>query len=395
MESSGPVVVLGAARTPIGRLGGSLSGVRAPSLGATAIRAAVERAGIEPRLIDYTIMGNVLAAGLGQSPARQAAIGAGIPETSSALTVNKVCASGLMAVVLGSQMIKVGDVRVAAVGGMESMSQAPHVLPLSRAGKRIGNWEMADTLVHDGLRCSFNECPMGHLAEGTASSFEITRVEQDRFALSSHQKAVQAMAEGSFRGEIAPVVANGRGRSKEVDKDEGPRADTSLEALGDLAPAFSPGTSVTAGNAAQISDGAAALVISGEATARALGLSPVAIIEEYTFVANEPSRLFEAPALAIDQLLRKGGLTLAGIDLLEVNEAFVAQVLANGKALKWDWDKVNVNGGATALGHPIGATGARILVTLIYALRQRGLRTGIAALCHGGGGAVAMRISVA
>lgn len=394
MRQNGKVVILGSARTPIGKLGGALSGVDAPGLGSAAIRGAMSRGGVAPGDVDYTIMGNVLPAGLGQAPARQAAIGAGIPPTTSALTVNKVCASGMMAAILGTQMIKAGDLEVAAVGGMESMSRAPHVLNGSREGKRFGNWEMVDTMVFDGLWCVFNDVPMGNLAESTASKFEISRDEQDRFSLSSHQKASKASTAGSFREEIVPIAVTSRNGSTEIAADEGPRADSSLEAIGGLKPAFPPGTTVTAGNSAQISDGAAALIVSSEARAKSLGIEPVARIDDYTFVANDPAELFEAPALAIDKLVRKGGLALADVDLLEVNEAFASQVVANGNVLEWDWDRVNVNGGAVALGHPIGATGARILVTLIHALRQRGLETGIAALCHGGGGAAAMRVSL-
>ena len=388
------VVILGAARTPIGKFGGGLSSVTAPALGATAVRGALERAGVEPDQAEYTIMGNVLGAGLGQAPARQAAIHAGVPETSSALTVNKMCASGLMSVVLGAQMVKAGDVGMVVAGGMESMSRAPHVLEGSRDGKRLGNWELMDTMINDGLWCCFNDRAMGHLAEGTATAFDVTREEQDRFALASHQKATAAAASGAFEAETVPVTVNGRGAPTEVHSDEGPRADTSLEKLASLKPAFAPGTTVTAGNSSQISDGAAALVVGGETRAEELGLQPMARIDDYVWVANDPTRQFEAPALVVDRLLQKGGLTLADVDLLEVNEAFAAQAVANGKVLEWDREKVNVNGGAIALGHPIGASGARVLVTLLYALKARGLSTGVVALCHAGGGAVAMRVSL-
>ena len=394
MDDGESVVILGAARTPVGKFGGGLSGVTAPKLGATAIRGALERAGVEPDQAEYAIMGNVLGAGLGQAPARQAAVHAGVPETSSALTVNKMCASGLMSVILGTQMVKTGDVGMMVAGGMESMSRAPHVLDGSRDGKRLGNWELTDTLVNDGLWCCFNDRHMGHLAEGTATAFEVSREEQDRFALASHRNATAAAANGGFQDETVPVAVNGRSGAAEVVSDEGPRADTSLETLGKLKAAFPPGTTVTAGNSSQISDGAAALVIGGETRAKELGLSPLARIDDYAWVANDTARLFEAPALAVDRLLQRGGLTLSEVDLLEVNEAFAAQAVANGKALEWDWEKVNVKGGAIALGHPIGASGARILVTLLYALRERGLSTGIAALCHAGGGAVAMRVSL-
>lgn len=394
MGHSDSVVIVGAARTPIGKLGGVLSQVPSPTLGAAAIRAAMERAEVEPERIDYTIMGNVLSAGLGQAPARQAAIGAGIPDTNSALTVNKVCASGLMSVILGAQMIRGGDLNMVAAGGMESMSLAPHIVPSSRFGKRLGNWEMVDTVIHDGLWCSLSTCPMGTLAERTGSKYEVTRDEQDRLALMSHRRATAAIDGGGFSDEVTPVTVRSRRDERVVEVDEGPRRDTSMAALARLAPSFPPGETVTAGNAAQISDGAAAVILTGESQARASGLTPLARIDDYTFVANEPADLFEAPAMAVDRLLEKGGLTLNDVDLMEVNEAFAAQVLANGKALDWDWDRVNVKGGATALGHPIGASGARILVTLLYSLRERGLASGIAALCHGGGGAVAVRVSL-
>ncbi|MBI2165155.1 MAG: acetyl-CoA C-acyltransferase [Chloroflexi bacterium] len=391
--SSATAVILGAARTPIGRLGGVLSEVPAPALGATAIRGALERSGVLPQQVDYAIMGNVLSAGVGMAPARQAAIGAGLPDTCPALTVNKVCASGMMAVVLAAQMIKAEDVRVAVAGGMESMSRAPHLLMGSRTGKRLGDWELTDAMVHDGLWCPFNDCHMGTLAGATGSAFETGREEQDRLALASHQRAVQAARDGGFRAEIAPVHVSKRGESSLVNSDEGPRPDTSLEALGKLPPAF-PGTAVTAGNSSQISDGAAALLVASEGYCRTTGLRPLARIVDYVFVANSPARLFEAPALAIGSLLERTKRSLSEIDLLEVNEAFAAQVVANGRALNWDWDRVNVKGGAIALGHPIGASGARILVTLLSALKERGLQHGLAAVCHGGGGSVAMMVEL-
>ena len=331
-------VILGSARTPIGKMGGALSGVPATELGAAAIQAAIGRASIEPGDVDYTIMGNVLSAGLGQAPARQAAIGAGIPEGSSALTVNKVCASGMMAVVLAQMMVQSGDADIVVAGGMENMSRAPHMLEGSRSGRRLGDWKMADSMIHDGLTCSFSDTHMGTL-------------------------------------------------------DEAPRPDTSMDRLAGLPAPFYPHTSVTSGNSSQISDGAAALVIAREEAARSMGLEPVAAIEDHKFVANEPARLFEAPAAAIRELLQRAAMSIDDVDLLEVNEAFSAQVVANGKALDWDWDRVNVNGGAVALGHPIGASGARILVTLLHALERRGMGSGIAAVCHGGGGAVGMRLS--
>ena len=386
-------VILGSARTPIGKMNGALSGVPATELGTAAIQAAVERASIEPGDVDYTIMGNVLSAGLGQAPARQAAIGAGIPDASSALTINKVCASGMMAVVLAQMMVRSGDADIVVAGGMENMSRAPHILEGSRSGRRLGDWKMADSMIHDGLTCSFNDTHMGTLAEGTATEFEATREEQDEFAVRSNLRAAAASADGSFAAEITPVVANGRRKATTIDVDEGPRPDTSMEGLAELPAPFYPHTSVTSGNASQISDGAAALVIASEEAARSKGLEPVATIEDHKFVANEPARLFEAPAEAIRQLLERAAMNIGDVDLFEVNEAFSAQVVANGKALDWDWDKVNVNGGAVALGHPIGASGARILVTLLHALERRGLESGVAAVCHGGGGAVGMRLT--
>ena len=386
-------VILGSARTPIGKMNGALSGVPAADLGTAAIRAAVERASIGPGDVDYTIMGNVLSAGLGQAPARQAAIGAGIPDASSALTINKVCASGMMAVVLAQMMVRSGDADIVVAGGMENMSRAPHILEGSRSGRRLGDWKMADSMIHDGLTCSFNDTHMGTLAEGTATEFEATREEQDEFAVRSNRRAAAATADGSFATEITPVAANGRRSRATVEVDEGPRPDTSVEGLGELPAPFYPHTSVTSGNASQISDGAAALVIASEEAARSKGLEPVATIEDHKFVANEPARLFEAPAEAIRQILERAAMSIDDVDLFEVNEAFSAQVVANGKALDWDWDKVNVNGGAVALGHPIGASGARILVTLLHALELRGLESGVAAVCHGGGGAVGMRLT--
>ncbi len=394
MDASENVVIVGAARTPIGKLGGSLSTVPAPKLGAAAIRGALDRAGLAPECAEYTIMGNVLGAGLGQAPARQAGIYGGVPDSSSALTVNKMCASGMMAVILGAQMVRSGDVGMAVAGGMESMSRAPHLLEGSRNGKRLGNWELIDTMIEDGLRCPFNDRHMGQIAEETAAAFEVGRDEQDRFALASHQKASAAAEAGQFRDETVAVEINESRTPEVVDADEGPRPDVSIDGLERLKPVFPPGETVTAGNSSQISDAAAALVVGSEARAGELGVETMARIDDYAWVAADAVRMFEAPALAVDRLLHRAGMTLSDVDLLEVNEAFAAQAVANGKAMEWDWEKVNVNGGAIALGHPIGASGARILVTLLYALRQRGLSTGIAALCHAGGGAVAMRVSL-
>ena len=392
MPGKNSVVVIGAARTPIGKLSGGLSEVAAPLLGGVAVRAAIERSNIEPKEVDFAIVGNVLNSGLGQSPARQAAIAGGLPKTCASLNVSQVCASGMMAVILGTQMVKVGDAKMVVAAGMENMSQAPHVLKGSREGLRLGDWKLVDSMLYDGLWCCFSDRPMGDLAERVAGSFDVGREDQDLFALMSHKRAMAAIKGGHFRREISPVEVVSEAGTRVIDTDEGPRRSVSLETLKSLKPAFPPGTTVTAGNSSQISDGAAAVAVTSSDHAKTLDLKPIAEIEDYTVVANEPSRLFEAPALAISQLLDRSGMNLGDIDLLEINEAFAAQLLANGKALEWDWDRVNVNGGAVALGHPIGATGTRILVTLLYAMVSRGLETGVAALCHGGGGAVAMRM---
>ena len=388
------VFIVGAARTPIGRFMGALSPIPAPRLGAVAVRAAVERAGVEPEAIDELVFGNVVSAGLGQAPARQAALGAGLPDHASATTVNKVCASGLEAIHLAAQTIRSGEAEVVVAGGMENMSAAPHLLMGSRRGVRLGSAQLEDAMIHDGLWCPFEERHMGHAAEAIAEKYGIARREMDEYSLRSHRKAVAAASEGRFDREIAPVeLTNGKGPAL-LERDEGPRADTSIEALGKLNPAFTPDGLVTAGNAPGITDGAAAVVVAGEAAARAHDLTPIARVVAHATVGTSPLWLFDAPVAAIERLLGKTGTSLDSYDLLEVNEAFAAQVLANGKVLGWDWDKLNVNGGAIALGHPIGATGTRLVVTLLHALQQRGLKRGMAALCHGGGGAVAMSFEV-
>lgn len=384
------VVVLGAARTPIGRFLGGLSPVAAPDLGATAIRGAIRRAGIEPAAVEAVIMGNVISAGVGQAPARQAAIRAGVPERASVMTVNKVCASGLEAVHLAAQSVLLGEADVVVAGGMENMSRAPHLLMGSRQGFRLGTAQLLDAAVHDGLWCAFENQHMGHAAEAIAEKYGITRQEMDEYSLRSHQKAVQAIQEGRFRAEIEPVEVPQRKGTLLVEVDEPPRPDTSLEALSKLPPAFLANGRVTAGNSPGLTDGAAALVIASEKFAARKGLEPLARIVGYASVGNQPLWLFDAPADAVRKLLDRTGTTLEEWDLLEINEAFSSQILANGRVLGWDWSRVNVNGGAIALGHPLGATGARLVVTLVHALKDRGLRKGIAALCHGGGGAVAM-----
>ena len=390
------VFILSGARLPIGRFLGGLSGLSAPELGARAASAAIERAGVDPAGIDEVLLGNVVQAGVGQAPARQAALKAGLSDAVPATTINKVCGSGLKTVMLASQAIRAGDGDLFLAGGMESMSNAPHLLRGARRGVRLGNAELVDAVVHDGLWCAHGDEHMGACAERIAECFKVGREEQDRFALESHRKAVAAIESGAFRDELVPVELPGpRGSTTVVDRDEGPRADTSLEALAALKPAFRPGGCVTAGNAPGLSDGAAALVVaSGRATAR-LGRKPLARVVGQAQVAREPGMLFAAPPLAIRRLLELVGWRLDDVDLIELNEAFSAQVLANHRELGWDWAKFNVNGGAVALGHPIGASGARVLVGLIYALRARGGGRGIASLCLGGGGAVALGVEVA
>jgi acetyl-CoA C-acetyltransferase len=385
------IYILGAARTPIGKIMGGLASIPATQLGATAIRAAIERSHVDPATVDEVIMGQVVQAGAGQAPARQASIGAGIPTTANATTLNKVCASGLEAINQAAHSIRAGDSTMVVAGGMESMSQGPHLLPKARFGYRMGSTTVLDAVVTDGLWSPWNDHHMGTSAEAIAEQRGISRQEQDEYALGSHQRALAAIGEGRFKEEIVAVeVANRKGSVTAVDTDEGPRADTTSEALAHLKPAFAPSGTVTAGNAPGFTDGAAAVVVAGGDTVRASGLSPLARVIGYASAATDPLWLFEAPELALRKLFKKTGTTLADWDLLEINEAFAAQIVANGKALDWDWEQVNVNGGAIALGHPLGATGARIVVTLLHALKQRGKSRGIAGLCHGGGGAVAM-----
>ncbi len=388
-------VIISAVRTPVGKINGVLSSIPATQLGAIAVRAAVERAGIEGSLVDEVIMGQVVQAGAGQAPARQAAIRGGLPAEVGAVTVNKVCGSGLKAVMLAAQAIRAGDGDVYVAGGMESMSNAPYLLPNARRGYRYGNDTLVDALVNDGLWCSFEQQMMGHAAEFIADKFEVTREEMDAFALESHRKAIAATDAGKFKAEIVPVEVTDKKGTKVVDTDEGPRRDTSLEALAALPPAFKPDGRVTAGNAPGLNDGAAALVIMSRERAEALGLRPMARIVAYTHAAVEPVWLFYAPVKAIARLLERTDMTLDDVDLIEINEAFAAQVLADARGMeqmgyRWDWDKVNVHGGAIALGHPLGASGARTLTTLLYALRDRGQERGLVTLCLGGGEAVAM-----
>ncbi|MDQ6673330.1 MAG: acetyl-CoA C-acyltransferase [Chloroflexota bacterium] len=385
------IFILGPARTPIGRMMGGLASIPATQLGANAIRAAIHRSGVDAAAVDEVIMGQVVQAGAGQAPARQASIGAGIPTTANATTLNKVCASGLEAVNQAAHAIRAGDSTLVVAGGMESMSQGPHLLPKARFGYRMGPATVQDSVVIDGLWSPWDDQHMGMSAEAIAEKRGISRLEQDEFALQSHQRALAAIAAGRFGSEIVPVAVPGRkGAAATVDTDEGPRADTTSEALAGLKPAFSRSGTVTAGNAPGFTDGAAAMLVAGSQAVQANGLHPLARVLGYASAATDPLWLFEAPELALQKLFHKTGTSLADWDLLEINEAFAAQIVANGKAFDWDWDRVNVNGGAIALGHPLGATGARLVVTLLHALKHHGKSRGIAALCHGGGGAVAM-----
>lgn len=391
-------VILSACRTAVGKFGGSLSALPAPLLGGLAIREAVRRSGADPGEIDEVLMGNVISAGLGQAPARQASIQAGLPPSVGATTLNKVCGSGLKAVMTAASMIRAGDADLLVAGGMENMNLAPYLLPQARSGYRLGDAVLVDALVHDGLWCAFEHTHMGNSAEWIARKFELSREELDAFALESHRKAVAAIDQGRFRAEIVPVqISPSGGAARSFEVDEAPRRDTSLEALARLKPAFQKEGVVTAGNSPGITDGAAALVISSAARAQAEGLRPLARITGYAQAAVKPLELFTAPIFAIRNLLKKEGRVLPDYHRVEINEAFASQALADGKALEaegWDWSRVNVHGGAIALGHPIGASGARILVTLLYALQESHQKRGLASLCLGGGEAVALAIEL-
>jgi acetyl-CoA C-acetyltransferase len=397
-ETSQPVI-LSAVRTPIGKFRGGLGTVPVSELGATAVREAVERAHLpDPAEIDEVLMGNVVSAGAGQNIARQATIFAGLPNTVGATTINKVCGSGLKAIMLAAQAIRAGDGDLFVAGGAESMSRAPYLLDARQGELRYGNAQLTDSLVKDGLWCPFEDWHMGMAAEFIADEYQVTRDAMDRWSLGSHEKALAAIDHEKFKAEIVPVEIKGRkGRVTVMETDESPRRDSTLEALAGLRPAFKPDGKVTAGNAPGLNDGAAAVVVASAAKAQVMGVKPLARIVGYAQAAVEPKYIFAAPAKAMPKLLDKIGWTLADVDLIELNEAFSSQVLADGYALAdlgWDWDKVNVNGGAIALGHPLGASGARILTTLIYALKDRGLKRGIASLCLGGAEAVALAVEM-
>ena len=400
---NGHVYLVSAARTPIGKFGGGLAGVPAVELGGIAIRAAVEQAGLDPAsaVFDDVLMGQVLQGGAGQAPARQAVLRAGLLETTSATTINRVCGSGLKAIMLAAAEIRAGDSDLAIAGGMESMNGAPYLLPGARFGYRLGNAEIKDSTVSDGLWCAVEDCHMGTHAERVAIKDHVSREDQDAFALASHQKAIAAMDAGRFAAELAPVtIRDAKGRETIVSEDEGPRRDSTAEALARLRPVFAlpdgedrgdatAGT-VTAGNAPGITDGAAATVVASERAVERYGLKPLARIVGYAQAEVAPKWLFLAPVQGVRRLLDRIEMPIAAFDLIEINEAFAAQVLADGRELGFDWDKVNVNGGAIALGHPIGASGARIVATLLHELARRDGRHGLATLCLGGGGSVAM-----
>jgi acetyl-CoA C-acetyltransferase len=393
-RSDNDVVLLSAVRTPIGRFQGSLSTVPAPQLGAVAVREAVVRAGIAPGDVQEVILGNVVQAGEGQAPARQAMLAAGLPETTGALTVNKVCGSGLKAVMLAASAIRAGEGDVFVAGGMESMNQAPFLLTRARFGYRLGHGEVLDALVHDGLWCAIENQHMGLAAEWIADEFGVSRKAQDEFALESHRRAIAALDAGRFGLETVPVpVHRTRGADLRFEADENPRRDSNLASLAALPPAFRENGSVTAGNAPGVTDGAAALVVAARAAAqRSTARPPLARVLATAQAGLRPLQLFVAPTLAISQLAEKVGMRPTDFDLVEINEAFAAQTVANIRSLGLDPDKVNVNGGSIALGHPIGASGARVLVTLLHLMEDNDLKRGIASLCVGGGMGIAMAI---
>jgi acetyl-CoA C-acetyltransferase len=389
-------VILSAVRTPIGKFQGSLKSLTAPQLGSLVVRAAIERAGLDPsqaNLIDEVIMGCVLQAGLGQNPARQAALGARLDPAVAALTVNKVCGSGLKSVMLAAQSIALGDAEMIVAGGMESMTNAPYLLPKAREGYRLGNGEIIDAMIHDGLWCAIDHWHMGETGEVVACEYQVAREEQDAYAAASHRKANEAIAAGRFKDEICAVeIPQRKGEPLIFTTDEGPRPETTAESLAKLKPAFRADGTVTAGNASQISDGAAAVVVTSAERARAIGREPFARIVAQATSGIEPRLVMMAPVEAVRKVAAKAGWKLDEVDLFELNEAFSAQSVALGRELGLDPERVNVNGGAVALGHPIGASGARVLVTLLYELKRRGARRGIASLCLGGGNAVALAV---
>jgi acetyl-CoA C-acetyltransferase len=386
-------VLISAVRTPIGKFLGSLAPLQATKLGSLVVAEAIARAGADPRQVDEVILGNVVSAGLGQNPARQAAIGGGLPDSVPAFTVNKVCGSGLKAVVLGAQAIQCEDAQVVVAGGMESMSNAPYLLKGARQAFRMGHQTLVDSMIHDGLWDAYHDYHMGHTGEVVAERYHVAREDQDRWALESHRKAIAAIDAGKFRKEILPVeLPEGKGGTRLFDTDESPRRDTSVEALRALKPVFKKDGTVTAGNAPPVNDGAAAVLLASRDAAKRLGMKPRAEIVAYASSGIAPELVMMAPEKAVRMVWEKTGWSAGDVDLYEFNEAFSVQQVALQRALGIDPERHNVHGGAVALGHPIGASGARILTTLLHALEDRGLERGIAALCLGGGNAVAMAI---
>jgi acetyl-CoA C-acetyltransferase len=393
MPDTREAVIISAARTPTGKFQGSLKGFAAPQLGALVVREAVKRAGVAVEDVDEVIMGCVIQAGLGQNPARQAALHGGIPFGVSAVTINKVCGSGLKSVMMAAQGIQLGDSETVVAGGMESMSNAPYLLTKAREGYRMGNGSLVDSMIHDGLWCAFENYHMGNTGEVVAERYNVTREEQDEYALNSHRKAAAAIREGKFKDEILPVeIPQKKGAALVFDTDESVREDTSIEALAKLRPAFREGGSVTAGNAPGVNDGASALVVTSLERARALGVEPMARIVAQATSGIQPELVMMAPVEAIRKVLRKAGWSLSEVDLIELNEAFAVQAIAIMRELELDPSKVNVNGGAVALGHAIGQSGSRLLTTMLYEMKRRDVRRGLAALCLGGGNAVALAV---
>ena len=395
MPTFDDVVIISGCRTPVGKFQGSLSDFTAPQLGAMVVREAVRRASIDPALVDECIMGNVVSAGLGQNPARQAAIFGGLSPTTGAMTINKVCGSGLKSVALATQAVQTGNSSIVVAGGMESMTNAPYLLPQARKGYRLGNAQVIDSMVHDGLWDIYNDYHMGITGENVAEKYGITREEQDEFAVNSHRKAVAAIKECRFKSQILPVEipAKKKGAPPTIfDKDESPREDTTIEVLRSLKPAFKKDGTVTAGNAPGVNDGAAAVIVTSAQRAKELGAKPMARIVAQATSGVEPKWVMMAPVGAVQQIWKKTGWKSEDVDLYELNEAFAVQALGVMRELGLNPEKVNVNGGAVAIGHPIGASGARVLVTLLYEMIRRDVKRGIAALCLGGGNAVAMAV---
>jgi acetyl-CoA C-acetyltransferase len=386
-------VIVSAVRTPTGKFLGALKSFTAPQLGARVVSEAVRRAGIDPGIVDECIMGNVVSAGLGQNPARQAALNGGLPDHVAALTINKVCGSGLKAVMLADQGIRAGDIDIAVAGGMESMSNCPYLLPRVRDGLRMGNAEIVDSMINDGLWCAFEQCHMGHSGEVVAEQYKVGRAAQDEYAARSHQKAARAQADGAFTDEMLPIsIPQKKGNPIVVDRDEAVRGDTTADVLAALKPAFKKDGTVTAGNAPGVNDGASALVVMDAVRAKSLGLAPMARIVAQATSGLAPKLVLMTPVEAVRRVAEKAGWELADVDLFELNEAFSVQAVAVLNELGIDQDKVNVNGGAVALGHAIGSSGGRVLTTLLYALKRRNLTRGIATLCLGGGNGVALAV---